>query len=259
MTFISTGSGRFRYFDVHLGNPVWRGKTVLDFGGNVGSILKDPGSTIDPFRYWCIDVSRDAIEQGRRAFPAAHWIFYNRHNFAFNPTGVERLALPATEQQFDYILAYSVFTHTSKAELLETVCQLETRLAAGGILAFTFVDPRLNPARLNGEPRAGYYDGTYLERCLEGMRLSDPEKARRLLVMAAEASWCTLINDADLYIETDEIESYEESEKQFYMTFCTADHMQQLFPNARILPPNAAAYPPTPTAVLQHCCVIRND
>src|SRR5215470_3492320 len=145
MSFISNGSGRFRYFDLQLGKPVWRGKTVLDFGGNVGAILSDPGSTIDPALYWCIDVSSDAIEEGKRKHPEAHWLFYNRYNFAFNPGGVDREELPAAERDFDYILAYSVFTHTSRAEMLETVAQLGSRLAAGGVLAFTFVDPRLNP------------------------------------------------------------------------------------------------------------------
>jgi SAM-dependent methyltransferase len=89
---------------------------------------------------YSIDVSRDAIEEGKRKHPEAHWLFYNRYNFAFNPGGVDRLELPPTERDFDYILAYSVFTHMSKAEMLETVAELETRLARGGTLAFTFVD-----------------------------------------------------------------------------------------------------------------------
>jgi SAM-dependent methyltransferase len=258
MSFISSGSGRFKYFDTQLGAPVWRGKAVLDFGGNVGAILSDPGCTIDPALYWCIDVSRDAIEEGKRKHPEAHWLFYNRYNFAFNPGGVDRLELPPTERDFDYILAYSVFTHTGKAEMLETVGQLKTRLAAGGVLAFTFVDHRLNPARSGGELRPGYYDGTYLERCLEGMRLNDPEEARRLVALADGGSWCTLINDTDLYTETDEIRRYEENEKQFYMTFYTPAEMQRLFPSAATLAPDYRAYRASPDTVMQHCCVIRN-
>jgi len=206
---------------------------------------------------YSIDVSRDAIEEGKRKHPEAHWLFYNRYNFAFNPGGVDRLELPPTERDFDYILAYSVFTHMSKAEMLETVAELQTRLARGGTLAFTFVDHRLNPARSGGELLTGYYDGTYMERCLEGMKLDDHEKAGRLLALASEATWCTLVNDTDLYIETDEIKRYEEKEKQFYMTFYTPAHMQRLFPRAAIFAPDHRAYKASRETVVQHCCVIR--
>ena len=47
MPHISQKYGQFQYFDIQLGHPVWRGKYVIDFGGNAGNILKDPASTID--------------------------------------------------------------------------------------------------------------------------------------------------------------------------------------------------------------------
>ena len=45
------------------------------------------------------------------------------------------------EEKFDYIVAYSVFTNTSRTDMLDLVSQLEGKLAAGGALAFTFIDP----------------------------------------------------------------------------------------------------------------------
>ena len=65
MAFFSTRSGQFAYFARQLGLRDWGGLDVLDFGGNVGNILRDPESTIDVGRYWCMDVIREAIGSSR--------------------------------------------------------------------------------------------------------------------------------------------------------------------------------------------------
>src|SRR5262245_51597212 len=72
-------TGLFTYFSLQLGDPVWGGKNVLDFGGSIGSFLRDPGSTIEEERYWCIDVNGEAIERGEADYPKSHWVFYNRY------------------------------------------------------------------------------------------------------------------------------------------------------------------------------------
>lgn len=258
MSFISSRFGQFTYFDLQCGQPVWRGRSVLDFGGNVGNILKDPQSTIDHDKYWCIDVSRDAIAAGRQTYPAAHWIFYDRYNFAFNPTGIEGLAIPDTGQEFDYILAYSVFSHINKSEMMELVAQLENRLAVNGVLAFTFIDPHFNPAMPDGKLYRGYYNGSNLRQRLEKLKRHAPAiDVQSLLASARDATWCVLVNDDDLYIESENVKHYEESQKRSFCTFYTADYMKTIFPAATVLPPQHSAYPPTAEAVLQHCCVIR--
>ena len=113
MAFLSSKTGQFTYFSLQLGESDWSGKYVLDFGGNIGNMLRDPSSTIDEERYWCIDVVEESIKRGKAAFPKAHWVFYDRYCFFFNPHGAPRLKLPELDQQFDYIVAYSVFTNTS--------------------------------------------------------------------------------------------------------------------------------------------------
>lgn len=67
LAFILQKHNQFIYFSLQLGEPDWSKKDVLDCGGNVGSILRDPNSNIDSKRYWCIDVSKEAIECGRRS------------------------------------------------------------------------------------------------------------------------------------------------------------------------------------------------
>ena len=97
MGFLSTKTGQFTYFAQQFGESNWRGKNVLDFGGNVGNILRDPNSTIDHERYWCIDVVRESIAKGAFEFPEAHWVFYDRFCFFFNPRGIRNLSLPPFE------------------------------------------------------------------------------------------------------------------------------------------------------------------
>lgn len=258
MSFISRRFGQFKYFDLQLGKPTWKGKKVLDFGGNVGNILRDPDSTIDHDKYWSIDVSREAVEKGKEIFPEAHWVFYNRYNFEFNPAGIESLELPDPGQEFDYILAYSVFTHTNKAEMIELVPQLERWLSVNGVLAFTFIDPHFNPALSNGRVNPGYYSGSCLKQRLEIMKRENlAVDVQPLLEKARDARWCILVNDDDLYVESENIKHYEESGKKSYCTFYTADYMKTIFPDAVVLPPQHAAYPPSVEAKLQHCCVLR--
>ena len=96
MAFFSNKLGQFTYFSRQVGNPNWSGKEVLDFGGNIGNILRDPNSTIDHERYWCLDVVKDSIELGRKSFPRAHWLFYDRYCFFFNPDGIPATVAPAS-------------------------------------------------------------------------------------------------------------------------------------------------------------------
>ena len=258
MSFISSRFGQFTYFDLQLDKPTWKGRRILDFGGNVGNILKDPSSTIDHDRYWCIDVSKDAIQRGKEIYPEAHWVFYDRYNFAFNPSGIKGLKVPDTGQEFDCILAYSVFSHVSKSEMVELVGQLEQRLGENGVLAFTFIDPHFNPAASNGKFHRGYYEGSNLKQRLERQNKNNPSTdVQLLLARARNAKWCTLANDDDLYIESEDMKHYEENQKRSFCTFYAADYMKTLFPDANVLAPPLSAYPPTEESVLQHCCVIR--
>ncbi len=249
MAFVSTKTGQFTYFSQQLGERDWRGKNVLDFGGNIGNMLRDPDSTIDHERYWCVDVVKESIESGKAAFPKAHWVFYDRYCFFFNPYGIRQLKLPAILHSFDYIVAYSVFTNTSRTDMFELVDQLKACLAERGALAFTFIDPHFHawPDR---------YDGNNLRWRLDREIFLEKEKGntldidvRELCERARDASWFVLVNGEDLYLETEAVKNYEPEQQRTYHTFYSVDYMQSLFPQATILPPA--------NDEMQHCCVIR--
>jgi len=242
MTFISGRFGQFAYFDRQLGSPSWSGKLVMDFGGNAGNLLKDPRCTIEHDNYWCIDISRDAIRNGASDYPEAHFIFYNRYNFEFNPQGIQGLPVPVTRHKYDYILAYSVFTHTTKAEMLELTSELMGMMNEGGALAFTFLDP--NHAASRSEPANLRL---FLQRRI---RLGNGY-IEAMLDRAKDATWCTLANH-DLYVEHESLKPYRRDEMEGYLTFYTPECIKTIFPGGEVLAPPLRLS-------IHHCCILRNN
>ncbi len=251
MTFFSTKLGQFTYFSLQVGESDWRGKNILDFGGNIGNILRDPNSTIEPERYWCIDVVKDSIERGKALYPMSHWVYYNRYCFFFNPYGIANLSLPYVGELFNYIVAYSVFPNTTRTDMLQLVKQLEELLADGGTLAFTFIDP-------HHFSWPGTYQGNNLQWRLEReVQLAREAGAildidiSNLLERAKNADWIILVNGNDLYLQTEDIKFYEPEEQKTCHAFYTEKYMRTLFPYATILPPA--------NNEMQHCCIIKKS
>ena len=224
-------STQFAYFDAQLDHPQWPGKRVLDFGGNRGGLLLDPACTIRHEDYYCLDIIREAIEEGRRTFPQAHWFHYDRYNCSFNPDGVEALAIPDLGVQFDLIVAYSVFTHTTFEEMNELVTQLQARLAPGGRLAFTFIDPQW---------------GSNLRWRLE--QRNPPEHVEALIAQSRDAQWCALVNGTELHLNSNGVWAQTPEECITYNVYYTEDFMQEQFPYATIKRPV--------NGEMQHCCII---
>jgi len=245
MTFTSTRFGQFTYFSTQLGDTNWSGKNILDFGGNVGNILRDPNSTIDPGRYWCLDVDRESVEQGKTSFPNSHWLFYDRFSFFFNPNGVRSLPLPDMDESFTYIVAYSVFTNTCETDMLELVAELKRKLTPGGALAFTFIDPYY----MSWEECSRNNLQWRLDLETERRHITEAQ-ANDVDARAQNARWFILVNGGDLYIETEDVRSYPPEQQRTFHVFHTTDYMRSLFPKATILPPV--------NNEMQHCCIIRN-
>lgn len=249
LPFISKKVGQFTYFAQQVGETAWHGKKVLDFGGNIGNILRDPSCTIDEERYWCIDVVRESVEQGRARYPRAHWLFYDRLSFLFNPRGVRGLPLPKLRERFDYILAYSVFTSTPPSDMLDLISQLRGLLGRHGTLAFTFIDPFY----VSWPARCEWNNFRWrLEREIEKAKGRVPGIYIKMEMMREmrDASWLMLVNGEDLYIETEATRDYEPEKRRSCHVFYTEAHMRSLLPQATILRPASGE--------MQHCCLIRN-
>jgi len=238
MSFITQNSGQFPYFNLQLREPVWQGKRVLDFGGNIGNVLHHPTSTIEHDKYWCLDVSRDAIEMGSKGAPKAHFVFYDRYNPEYNPLGKKTLPLPTFQAAFDFILALSVFTHTPKVEMIDFVSQLRRLLNSSGRMAFTFLDPHYTPAD-SQLCNLKYYCEQRLDQRLMPFFLDDPKQLQDL-------TWCTLAAGT-LMINSDDPVAAGASETD-YLVFYTPDYLTTIFPDAEI------RHPVAPFA-RQHCCI----
>lgn len=223
---------QFAYFDKQLAHPDWRGKRVLDFGGNKGNLLLDPACAIRHQDYYCLDVISEAIDEGRKAFPDAHWVHYDRYNCSFNPDGVRDLPVPDLGVEFDFVVAYSVFTHTTFAEMKDLVGQLQRCLAPGGKLAFTFIDPNWN-----GNLR---------------WRLEKHNSRERVeSLLSQEMQWCALVNGTELYVNDSGVWSSQAEDCITYNVYYSEEFVRAQFPLATVKGPV--------NDERQHCCILCTD
>lgn len=263
--------GQFAYFDAQLDHPDWRGKRVLDFGGNVGNFLLHATPDLDPRNYWSIDLSQDGIEEGRRRHPDANFVFYDRYNPQYNPTGKPGLPIPDVGVRFDIIVGYSVATHLRTGEFLGLVDELNALAADGGVIALSFLDPTWYiPEGWSDVAEPGM---TVLEWWIRRVNPST-ESVNTLLARATGAArandltWVTVSDVGDLRLDPADDAWHVQlpgadagpiirwraaapHEQTLYLTLCTPDYMRQLLPDARIRPPVRPS--------IHHCVVIPAD
>lgn len=121
----------------------WEDKKILDYGGNIGSLLTNSRGLIHSKNYSCIDVSLEAIDHGKKIYPDATWIHYDRYNPAFNKES-KLIGLGAPNfnhnEKYDIIFSHSVFTHTSIEEWIYMYEKLKKNLNPSGIMCHTYID-----------------------------------------------------------------------------------------------------------------------
>ena len=129
---------RLNFFQTHLNlsDDEWFSSKILDYGGNRGNVLEDlkdkyPGKK---FNYTCADVDDEAVDFGRKHHPEYEWIQTHSYNQVYNPLGSHNYVLPFEDNTFDYILAYSVHSHTTYEQLLYDLKDLVRILKPGGKL-----------------------------------------------------------------------------------------------------------------------------
>jgi SAM-dependent methyltransferase len=236
---VSTRLTQFSYFNQLLGHPVWKGRKVLDFGGNIGTFLESAGDKVNHEDYWSIDLNPAVVEQGRLTYPRAHFVHYNRYSPQYNPNGVRYLPIPDCGIRFDIILAFSVFTHVDRSEMVELVGSLRGMLAPAGVLAFTFFEPS--------------YDRSLSDPALPpGSTVLRNLGPRGTAEIVKRARWFVVIDDV-LYVEPGNALCHQTRQGkplESYCSFFSADFMTSLFPGATVHAPVSREW--------QHCCVLRN-
>jgi SAM-dependent methyltransferase len=246
---ISGRTTQFMYFDEILERPAWRGSKILDFGGNIGGFLVGAGDTVDHEDYWCIDINKAAVEQGRRNHPRAQFVHFNRYNPEYNPEGILNMPIPDCGVKFDIIIAFSVFTHAHPVEMLEMVSHLRSMLRPQGVLAFTFTDPSYDRSLSDPSLPRGTGVQEMLRQCKDKVSTLEMEE---MVKRAKHSKWCLLI-DATLYIEPGDEFSHQQREGspgESYCSYYKPEWIQALFPDGRV---HAPVHPEW-----QHCCVLRN-
>lgn len=126
----------FQYFK-RFKNSISEG-TVLDYGSNYGTFLDSSKGKFPEENYTGIDVDNEALDAGRLQFPKAKFIWYNGYNPIYNSSGIEEKF--DFNQQFDTIISYSVFTHTSKEDMCNKIDWLYLYLKPGGSILATWLD-----------------------------------------------------------------------------------------------------------------------
>lgn len=235
---VSTRLTQFPYFNELLGNPVWKDRRILDFGGNVGTFLASAGDNVDHEDYWCVDLNPAVIEQGRLTYPRAHFVHFNRYSSQYNPSGIRNLPIPDCGVKFDIILAFSVFTHVDLTEMVELVGSLRRMLAPDGVLAFTFLEPR--------------YDRSLSDPALpRGSTILSNLGPRRQNEILERARWFVVIDEL-VYVEPGDALCHQMrlgKPLESYCSYFSADFMTSLFPGATVHPPVSREW--------QHCCILR--
>jgi len=116
-----------------------RKETVLDFGSNYGMFLDSGKQFFPQEQYTGIDVDLEAIDEGRKLFPNARFIHYNRYNPMYNPLG-DKNAWPDLDEKFDTVISYSVLTHATVEDTLDTIAWLYNRVKPGGKMFISWLD-----------------------------------------------------------------------------------------------------------------------
>ena len=106
--------------------PEYKSKDkLLDFGGNQGNLLYFSNGDILEKNYTCIDVSKKAIAIGKKEFPKAHFIHWDRYNEMYNHNGLKNI-MPDYKIYNKFVWAYSVFSHIIISDIIEFVIWLKT-------------------------------------------------------------------------------------------------------------------------------------
>ena len=103
-----------------------KNQRVLDFGGNSGNLLYFSGGMIKDDDYVCVDLDQEALEQGKKEYPNAHWVRSHMYHPCYNPYGELDTPFPELPfDSFDNIFSYSIFSHSDLNQLVDTIIWMQ--------------------------------------------------------------------------------------------------------------------------------------
>jgi SAM-dependent methyltransferase len=134
---------------------------ILDVGCGTGLLAASLHDFLSELgQYVGADISSEAVAFCRSRFP--------RSNFAFHLS--EMTQLPALTESFDFIVFFSVFTHTYPRETAQLLREASRLLAEGGVIfADVFTAPLVDEH--TGDRGAVEINPDYLMRLLDGSGL----------------------------------------------------------------------------------------
>lgn len=105
------------------------GMRVLDFGCGSGRIASKLSKKVEVGSFVGIDVISDLLEYAKTVCPP---------NYVFKLN--QSLKVPVEENSFDYVYAFSVFTHLLQTEIILYSHDIFKKLKSGGLFLFSFLE-----------------------------------------------------------------------------------------------------------------------
>lgn len=134
----------YKYFCNLNGGPIVG--SVLDYGSNYGRFLESSNSIFPHELYTGIDVDLEALNEGKKMFPNAEFIHYNKHNYMYNNEGKKDI-WPEINKTYDFVISYSVITHTTIEDMLSAIKWLYSKLNSNGKMFITYLDSKNKDAQ----------------------------------------------------------------------------------------------------------------
>jgi 2-polyprenyl-3-methyl-5-hydroxy-6-metoxy-1,4-benzoquinol methylase len=116
-------------------DPNWTSKKILDYGCNIGHLLRTSENRINSNNYTGLDVQAKALKIAENDFPGANFILSNSYHPAFNKSGTAEF--PIIQEKFDIIFCIGVFTHCDMQYIKQHINFFKQLLNEKGIIVFS--------------------------------------------------------------------------------------------------------------------------
>ncbi len=191
----------------------WKDKKVLDWGGNIGSLLTSSEGEIKQENYTCVDVSSEAVEHGKIEYPYARWIHWNAFNPVYNPEGTDK-TFETNLGKYDIIFSHSVFTHTSVEDFFTANENLKKHINVNGVICHTYLSTT----------RSKFF----LENYMYSKRVKDYGECYSYSCFDDIEDYCYLINNAA------PTQEFPKGYERYVITLFNENFLQAKYPNATL-------------------------